>query len=240
MKPGGFRASDLNLKCQGIAHLWGLLLSRLDRDASASSILDIDRAAAFMASFFENIPRERYIFFVETEEEQAESRRSPLEGSYPYGRTGKTARDPLKAFWHFKYSKRGKPDARLIKPGKYTPYLLSEDGDISTPYTEEGSKLRRQPSGKYRHIASYSLDELIALGWDGAMYVSTRARHAANGHYVPFIVGYDSDADDEYEPIDVRAGRRAGTIGLPNNEVGLYMEVPEMSGGVQIVQIQNK
>jgi len=30
-----------------------------------------------------------------------------------------------------------------------------------------------------------------------------------------------------YEPIDVAAGKRAGTVGLPQEEVGLYMEVPQ-------------
>lgn len=58
---------------------------------------------------------------------------------------------------------------------------------------------------------------------DEAMYVSTRGRHAAKGHYVPFICGYNSDAEDKYELIDIRHGKHAGTIGLPADEVGQYM-----------------
>jgi hypothetical protein len=149
--------------------------------------MDADRVVAFTSDFFQAIATERYTFFIETDEKPQLPRRSPLEGSYPYGRTGQTMRDPLLSFVHFKYNKRRQPVARLIKPGKYTPYATSQDGEICTPYEEQGSKVTRGRSGKYRHIASYSMEELISLGWDGAMYVSTHARRAATGHYVPFI-----------------------------------------------------
>lgn len=240
MKPGDFNTSDLNLKRQALAHLWGTLLSRLDANVTADPL--IDKAASFMSDFFESISKDRYDFFVETQEEPAGVRRlNPMEGAYPYGRTGKSSRDPLHAFFHFKYSKTRKPVARLIKPGKYTPFHPTDGGDIATPYTEEGSKMRRGPSGKYRHIASYGLDELVALGWDGAKYVATQGKHAAVGQYVPFIPGYDSDDADEYEPIDVQRGKLAGVIGLSQEEAGLYMTVPDPStdGGSRLVQLNN-
>jgi hypothetical protein len=56
-------------------------------------------------------------------------------------------------------------------------------------------KFKRGPPGKYCHIASYSLQELLNLKWDGSLYHSD--------------TGYDSDSDDEYEPIDIELGRRA-------------------------------
>ena len=31
--------------------------------------------------------------------------------------------------------------------------------------------------------------------------MSTKGNNEANGHHVPFIPGYDSDNEDEYEPI---------------------------------------
>lgn len=163
-----------------------------------------------------------------------------MEGSYPYGRTGKTPQEPVAGFCHFKYGKQGEPVVRLIKPGKYTPYKLSSDGDISTPYEERGSKMKRERSAKYRHIASYSMEELIELGWDGAMYNSVRGRHAVKGCYVPFICGYDSDAEDDYEPINVQAGKLAGTIGLPPGEIGLYMILADLSNPDrgQVVQLK--
>jgi hypothetical protein len=238
MKPGSFSTSDLNCRRQAMAHLWAAFLSRLDASAydnESNSI--VDKVASFMTKFFQDIPKDRYIFFVEAEEARP-LRRNPLEGNYPFGRTGKTTRDPLCGFFHFKYSKRGKPVARAIKPGKFTPYILSEGGQIATPYNETGSKI--QPvGGRCRHIASYSLDELIDLGWDGAMYNSSQARHQARGYFVPFIAGYDSDEDDMYEPIDIEAGKRAGTIGLPPEEEGLYMLVLDMNGGNQLVKIKN-
>jgi hypothetical protein len=239
MKPGTFISSDLNLRHQGMAHMWARFLARMDAASDSAPDSMIDKAATFMVSFFQEIPPERYSFFVEKVEKIITQKRNPLLGVYPFSRTGKTPRDPLQGLFHFKYSKRGKTVARAIKPGKYTPFILSPEGYIETPYRETGSKLRRQPeSGKFRHIASYSLDELIDLGWDGAMYVCSQARHAATGQYVPFIVGYDSDEDDEYEPIDVQAGKRAGTIGLPADEIGLYMTIPSMEGGSQLVTLQ--
>lgn len=223
-----------------MAHVWAGMLSKIDADSEPGRN-EINKAASFMIDFFQKIPKERYTFFDENEvHPKSAHRHSPLEGSYPFGRTGKTPRDPLPGFCHFKYSKRAEPVVRFIKPGKYTPFHPTADGDVATPYQEKGSKMKKQASGKYRHIASYSLDELIELGWDGAMYTATRGKHAAKGHYVPFIVGYDSDADDEYELVDVPAGKHAGIIGLPAEENGLYMTLPDPRGhGRQLVQIKN-
>ena len=36
------------------------------------------------------------------------------------------------------------------------------------------------------------------------MYVSSRAQHSARGQYVPFVVCYDSDEDDIFDPIDAQ------------------------------------
>ena len=239
MRPGSFNASDLNVNHQGLAHCLAHQLKVVDHDL-ASIPFDIKKAAAFMSDFFKDIPKERYIFFVESENDPRVTRRNPLEGSYPYGRTGRTPRDPLQGFMHFKYSKKGTPVVRLIKPGKFTPFYPTETGDAANPYQETGSKLERQPNGKYRHIASHRLDELIALGWDGATYTSAKGKHEAVGLRVPFIVGYDSDSDDEYERIDVTAGKLAGTVGLSPEEKGSYMAIPNMGrpGERQLVRIQ--
>jgi len=241
MRQGTFHTSDLNLKYQGLAHMWANMMSRLDDENSGIGMAEyVRKVADFTAKFFEKIQRDRYTFFFEKEEQLSPTRRSPLEGSYPYGRTGKTMRDPLQAFWIFKFSKRGERAPRLIKPGKYTAYHPNADGYADSPYDQaavQGSRLSRGRSGRYRHIASYTLDELIDLGWDGAMYV-TKGRHEAAGNYVPYIPGYDSDADDVYEPIDVQKGKREGVIGLPREEVGLYMQLPDMGDGGQIVQLR--
>jgi hypothetical protein len=234
MQPGSFPASDISMKRQVMAHMWGAMLSCLDSGLH-DGMLDVDKVIAFAVKFFQDVSKERYTFLIETDEKEV--RRTPLEGSYPYGRTGNTQRDPLAGFCHFKYSKRGEPVVRFIKPGKYTPYHPTSD-DVATPYEEQGSKMKMELSGKYRHIASYSVEKLVALGWDGAMYISSRGRHAAKGHYVPFICGYDSDADDTYEPIDIQAGKRAGTIGLSPDENGKFMGIPGRTGR-QLVQIKN-
>ena len=64
---------------------------------------------------------------------------------------------------------------------------------------------------------------------DGAKYNSSTV-----GSWCPFICGYDSDSDDNYEPINVKAGKKVGTIGLLQDEVGLHMDVP--GHGVMAVQ----
>jgi len=241
MKPGSFNTSDLNLRGQGLAHLWANLLLQFDGQPAPSTIQKVSNV---MKSFFGNVSKSRYQFRLDNDDQikliQRRFSNNPLAGSYPYGRTGKTARDPLRAIMHFKYSKAREPVIRILKPGKRTPFVMDSDGDAQSPYDEVGSKMHPEPSGRYRHIASYSMDELIDLGWDGATYTSTRGKHAAVGHHVPFIPGYDSDADDEYEPIDVAAGKRAGVIGIPPEENGLYMLMPAMGGrDNRLVQIKN-
>jgi hypothetical protein len=233
----------MNLKWQALAFQIGSMLGGIDSGATGAGAF----AAAFTKEYFDGVPRDSFTFIKEASESAAaENPSNPLIGAYPPGRTGRTARDPLAAFFHFKYSKRGEPVARLIKPGPRTPYIIKATREeqrrrgfdramhIQTPYEETGSKLQRQRNGRYRHVASYSLDELNAIGWDGAKYVAA-GNHAAKGLWCPFVCGYDSDPDDRYDPIDVEAGKRAGTVGLLEDEVGLCMDVPR-SGLVQLQQ----
>lgn len=225
----------MNLTWQALAIMIGNLLGTLDATEGAPAAVV---AATTTKAYFVKVPKERFTFTRESEANAAPDSSNPLLGAFPPGRTGRTPRDPLAAFFHFKYSKRGVPVVRLIKPGPRTPFILnaslaeqrSKDFNramhIQTPYKEEGSKLKRQSNGRYRHIASFSQEELRELGWDGAKYCSN-GNHAAKGMWVPFVCGYDSDADDRYDPIDVAAGKRAGTIGLRDDEVGLYMDIPQ-------------
>lgn len=236
MKPGGFNASDLNLKFQGLAHICGTFLAQLDASTNISS-MSPERVAKFTQEFFEDRDTTEYTFFASDVGLSAGEGRCPLDGSYPIGRTGLSAQEPLQAFMHYKYSKRGGPVVRMIKPGKYTPCHRTSHNNVDTPYSEGGSKLFPGPSGKIRHIASYSMDELIALQWDGAMYHSSKGRHAARGTWVPFVCGYDSDSADEYDPIDLELARENGIVGLPRDEVGRYMEVPNMQGGRDLVKL---
>ncbi len=230
----GFETSDLNLQRQGVAKLLWQLLSQMDVDPqSGTGLMDCKKAARFMIDFFRPLSPSRYSFFTEMDEAQNVTSnvasltriKDPRQGIYPANRNGRSTRTPLRSFMHCKYTKSGQPAARLILPGKLTPPSLGG----ATPYEDAGSKLPRQPNGRYRHIASCSVEELIALGWDGAKYNSKTADHT----WVPFICGYDSDPDDRYEPIDMQNGRRAGTIGI-GDLVGAYMEVP----GQGIVQLK--
>ena len=156
---------------------------------------------------------------IEYTHQNKETRKGPTNLPFP-----STIRDPLQGFTSFQYNKAGKPIVRMIKPGKLTPFVPDEEGYATPPVHWQENKLAPLPNGKYRHIASYTLNELIDLGWCGAMYVAKRAKHDnITGQYVPFITGYDSDEQDEYEPIDVEAGKRAGIIGRPLDEKGRYM-----------------
>jgi hypothetical protein len=242
MKQGSFLTSDLNMKRQGISVIWGTFLSQLDNhNGIAVEVMEVDKTSTSMKNFFLNIRREEYIYFVK-ENEISTFRRNPLEGPYPYGRTGMTARDPLQGFLCLKYDKAGKPDTRLVKPGKLTPFIPDKGGCAATlQWSGPGkSQLKRLSNGKYRHIASYNLDELFDLGWDGAMYVSTRGKHAVIDQYVPFINGYDSDSEDDYEPIDVQAGKRAGIIGLSPEEIGKHIIFRMLEGDVRHVVLASK
>lgn len=214
------------------------MLHGLDADGEKGAALGVGvDAAAYMNEYFGSMDKDHYTFVAEASEADISmSALNPLLGSYPPGRTGRTMRDPLPSFVHFKYFKRGTPVFRYIVPGKRTPLVIDAslaeqcrpDFDramhVETPYEEAGCKQQRQSNGKYRHIADYSLDELIALGWDGAKYVA-QGNHAAKGLWCPFVCGYDSDSDNEYDTIDVTAGKKTGTVGLTDDEVGLYMDV---------------
>jgi hypothetical protein len=210
---------DMNMKFEWWLHSWAHILSSVDKGntENISPEFDLDEIAAFTKSFFEDIKTSRYAFFVDEEETtEAVTPRNPLEVSYPYGRTGRTPFDPLQGYVSYHESKRGNPVWRLIIPGTLAPLL-----EGVTVYNGE-NKLKRGPRGKYRHIASYGLQELIDLQWDGSLTSSKTVK----GYSVPFIPGYDSDSDDEYEPIDIERGRREGTIGLSDSQVELYLLVP--------------
>jgi hypothetical protein len=145
---------------------------------------------------------------------------------HPRGRTGKTKSDPILAFFHFKFDRSGYKRARLVKPGKLTPLVVNEANESMSPYDEsyecdqssEGGKIR-----KHRHIASYTRQELDDLKWDGAMYNSLRT---CKGLWVPFVSGYDSDPDFEYEEFDSAEQFRQQIVGLPRDEVGCVMKLP--------------
>jgi hypothetical protein len=133
----GFNSSDLNLKRHAMSHMWGALLSRLDvaPHENVGQDDEFDKVATFMMGYFKDIPKDRYCFFVEKDEKPKAKRRNPLEGSYPHGRTGRTVRDPLHSFCHFKYGKRGEPVVRLIKP-KNTHHSFqrqTETSQLPTP-----------------------------------------------------------------------------------------------------------
>ena len=59
---------------------------------------------------------------------------------------------------------------------------------------------QRMANGKHRHIGSLNRTELMSLGWSG----TTNFSHSQKV-WVPYISGYDSDSDLEYEPVVVRA-----------------------------------
>lgn len=164
---------------------------------------------------------------------------NPLDPSLHYDpRRRGTRREALAGICHFKYKKNGEQKMRLLKPGKLTPYIMNASpreqrrrgfrasDHIETPYEEQGSKAVPLPNGKYRHLASFSLEGLRRLGWDGAMYTALEGRHAATGMFVPFVCCYDSDPDDEYEPFDVQKARNAGIVGLSAEDDGAFFDVP--------------
>ena len=218
--------SDLGLSMRqlGFSHIWGLLLSCIDRGFTDPLIPenDVEKVSTFTELFFENLEKKRYIFFVKEEIDPTSNRRNPLKGMYPYGRTGKKPSDPLQAYWHVGACKRGTLVSRLVTPGRLA---LVVEG----PFVCQGEKkLKRGSSGKYRHID---------LQWDGSVYFSERGSHAAKGYHVPFIPGYDSDSADEYEPIDVKRGKQEGTIGLSDDQVGLFVSVPG-TGLRQLLQLR--
>jgi len=155
-----------------------------------------------------------------------------IDHRYARERNG-TSQAPFQACAMYKYTKRNKPKFRLIKPGKLTPLV-----DLgSYPYDPpKPPQLTRLPNGKYRHIGSFSLKELRQIGWDGAMYNSQFVET-----WVPLVDGYDSDENDKYEPFNQRKARESGIIGLPIQDIGKYMYIPNPSnpnGGPLLVQLK--
>ena len=130
---------------------------------------------------------------------------------YPDGDGSRHA--PFVGYSRLKKHKKGKFLRRWIKPGK----LAQDFGNINTQ-----SQLVQLDNGNYRHIASFKLDELRKLKWDGSMYASRSLET-----WVPFIDGYDSDLDDTYEPFDRKEAEENRILGLPVEEVGSYMILPD-------------
>ena len=233
-----FDKTDAALERQAVVLIIANMLADLDvATDDALSNGDASRAGKFMTEYFKGAAK-NCTFVIKSNSpnpsDDAPSISSPLDGAHPYGRTGRTVDDPLQAFFHLKFTRAGTPAARLIKPGKLTPYI-SDGESTCSPYEETGTgkNLPRRPNGKRRHIASYSPDELVALGWDGAKYSSNNKQLKLEGCWVPFVCGYDSDPDDQYEAVDIRVGKKVGTIGLAPGEVGLYMKLPNQ-GIVQL------
>ncbi|CAN0148219.1 unnamed protein product, partial [Heterosigma akashiwo] len=143
---------------------------------------------------------------------------------YPRERNGESPYTPLQSFWLFKKEKSGNHKARLVKPGKLTPYInRSSDKnpeETEYPYRHKHNQQVRLDNGKYRHIASFTLEELRKMQWDGAMYQSK----SYPGLWVPYVSGYDSDPAHVYEDFDVTAAKREGTVGS-SGAVGKYMIV---------------
>ncbi|GAX28078.1 hypothetical protein FisN_2Hu104 [Fistulifera solaris] len=221
---------DVNMKFRWMLHSLAHILSSIDKGTTENLApeFDLDKIAAITESFFDGIKPSRYAFFVDEEETvETVTPRNPLEVSYPYGRTGRTPNDPLQAYKFCRRNRRGNWMHRYIIPGSLAP-------PISGTYVYNGeNKMKRGPRGKCRHIASYSLQELIDLNWDGSLYLSK----TAGGLPVPFIHGYDSESDDEYEPIDIERAKREGTIG---SSVGLYVLTPDgvrVNGAPAVVQL---
>jgi hypothetical protein len=168
--------------------------------------------------------------------------------SFPAERNGKTVDSPLALIAHFKLNKDGTTKMRLLVPGKLTPYIMNatiaeqrhrefkECEHVETPYEEEGNKQVLLPSVtsnlKYRHIGAFKLEELRKMGWDGAMYNST----TLEGEWAPFVCGYDSDPEYEYEVVDVAAAKASRVVGLPADLDGSYGDAI-MSG---VGHIKNK
>ena len=167
---------------------------------------------------------------------------NPLDPSleHPKGRTGRTRGDPLQGIMGFKYENSGKPKARLIKPGKLTPFInksfINDPIETEFPYeqlpNQQVSMRHALTKEKYRHIATFSLEELCKLGWDGATYQG----HTFEGEWVPFVSGYDSDPEHEYEDFDIAVAKRNGIVG--QNDEGKYMVTPGIGGKSSIVQLK--
>lgn len=146
--------------------------------------------------------------------------------SFPRGRTGNTPDDPLQLFHLFKIDKTRQRKARMIKPGKLTPYVnRTLDGNplyTEYPYEQKENQQVQLMNKKYRHIASFSLEELRMMQWDGAMYQGDTFK----GVWVPFVDGYDSDPSHEYERFDINIAIEAGTAGV--NDFNKYMMTAQL------------
>jgi len=140
------------------------------------------------------------------------------------------------------------PAFRFVKPGKLTKekqiltFRMVDSGERklchltplsdSSPSPKNNNKKKKKKEKYYRHIGSFSLRELRQIGWDGAMYQSDYV-----GTWVPYVDGYDSEEDFEFEDFDQRQQRRNGIIGLPQSDVGKFMLLPDLDGDQSLVQL---
>ena len=251
---GKFDVSDANLEYQAYSQIISMeILHKIDKNPNC----EIGRRCAeFMRKYFTTVDKKTYSFFIDDSEEKI-SHDSPSacnlddDSLNPYIRGTKVlkttpeVRDPididvdypkecdghLVSSMVLKFTKSNASRARMVKHGKLTPPSFS-----GVHASEKPPQLVCLENGKYRHIASFSLKELRQLGWDGAMYRSDTLEN-----WVPYIEGYDSDDEDEYESFDRRKARKERTLGLPMEEAGKIMSVPnlgDLDGGVRYVQLK--
>ena len=76
-----FAASDVRVKQEGLSLIWGRFLSHIDRGCTGSEQLlpefDINKVCGFTKSFFDNVEKSHYIFFIEVDNDSTSSLRSP-------------------------------------------------------------------------------------------------------------------------------------------------------------------
>lgn len=138
------------------------------------------------------------------------------------------------------------PAFRFVKPGKLTKekqiltFRMVDSGErklchlspLSDSPPPKNKNYNKKKEKYYRHIGSFTLRELRQIGWDGAMYQSDYV-----GTWVPYVDGYDSEEDFEFEDFDQRQQRRNGIIGLPQTDVGKFMLLPDLDGDQSLVQL---
>lgn len=232
----GFEVSDVNLEYQAYSFIYSKILNELDKDPNCA----IGKTCAeFMKTYFTtSINKNDYSFLIDNQNENSHLDHcgihdnddgnmrgttlskttllgpNPIDVALRYPRhSDGSIENPIKSAFLCKYSKSHEVKARIIIPGK----LSKCQGEVDPPRSPQLIPLS---SGKFRHIASFSLKELRQLGWDGSLYHSKSV-----GTWVPYINGYDSDDNDSYEPFDRKEARHNGIIGLPIDLIKKYMMV---------------
>lgn len=147
--------------------------------------------------------------------------------------TAATRTNPIPCTLHLSYTSRGNERARLVYcpgPGSRKEALADiRNTPTTTPSGSTPNQLVPLPSGRFRHISTFTRTELQQVGWDGSSRYSSST---CQGEWVPFIAGYDSDEDHNYEPIPsklLEAQKQAGIVGI-FPETGVYVTIPDTSG----------